>query len=493
MIPPRTTLRAEAPAAVHVLVVDDVRESRNLLAALVEDDGCAVTAVASGAEAVEHARSGLFDVVLLDLLMPGMDGIEACMAIRSDVRASSASVVMITALSDEETRRRCLAAGADDFIAKPFDRWEVRARVQSLSRLATARRASADRELLRSVLATAADGYVLVSTSDEIMYANPRARDLLGLLTASGTPVLFRERCAALFQLEPEAGWARWDHPDGVDEPLYLLRPAMAGREAVWIRVSATDTPLADAGQRAVRLEDVTLEMQGQIRHWEFREFVSHKLRTPLNGVTAPLDLLVMRQAELPQDMRELVGICRTAAQRLSGAVADVLRPFDVRPVDGERLNVSAVPGVVAECAAAEGLIAPAIDTMPGLEQVAVRIGEPAMRAVVAEALRNAHRFHPTRAPQVLITVRPTDDGSIRLDFTDDGIHLTSPQLSLAFRPYYQVDPQRTGEVPGMGIGLSHVAAIVWSHGGTCSLKNRADAPGVCLSVTLPVAIEAQC
>lgn len=343
------------------------------------------------------------------------------------------------------------------------------------------------------MLATAADGYVLVSTSDEIMYANPRARDLLGLLTASGTPVLFRERCTALFHLEPEAGWARWDHPDGVDEPLYLLRPATAGSEAAWIRVSATDTALADAGPRAVRLEDVTLEMQGQIRHWEFREFVSHKLRTPLNGVTAPLDLLVMRQAELPQDMRELVGICRAAAQRLSGAVADVLRPFDVRPVDGERLTLSAFPGVVAECAAAEGLVAPGIDTMPGLEQVAVRIGEPAMRAVVAEALRNAHRFHPTRAPQVLITVRPTDDGSIRLDFTDDGIHLKRPQLSLAFRPYYQVDPQRTGEVPGMGIGLSHVAAIVWSHGGTCSLKNRADAPGVCLSVTLPVAIEAQC
>lgn len=130
MIPPRSTLRAEAPVAVHVLVADDVRESRNLLAALVEDDGCAVTAVASGAEAVEHARSGLFDVVLLDLLMPGMDGIEACMAIRSDLRASAAAVVMITSLSDAETRRRCLAAGADDFVAKPFDRWEVRARVQ---------------------------------------------------------------------------------------------------------------------------------------------------------------------------------------------------------------------------------------------------------------------------------------------------------------------------------------------------------------------------
>jgi CheY-like chemotaxis protein len=493
MMPTRVSPRGEAPAAVHVLVADDVRESRNLLTALVEDDGCAVTAVASGAEAVEQARSGLFDVVLLDLLMPGMDGIEACMAIRSDPRAASASVVMITALADDDTRRRCLAAGADDFIAKPFDRWEVRARVQSLSRLATARRAAAERELLRSVLATAADGYALVSRDDEIIYANPRARDLLSLQGSTAPATRFRDRCATLFHLEPEAGWARWNESDGVHEPLYLLRHATPGSDAVWIRVSATDTALAEAGQRAVRLEDVTVEMQGQLRHWEFREFVSHKLRTPLNGVTAPLELLGMRQAELPQDLRELVAICRNSAQRLSSAVADVLRPFDVRPADGERLPVSAIHGLADECASAEGIALPVFDVIPGLDQVAVRIGEPAMRAIIAEALRNAHRFHPARAPKMTISVRPTDDGALRLDFVDDGVHLSTQQLSLAFRPYYQADPHHTGEIPGMGIGLSHVLALVWNHGGSCSLRNRADAPGVCLSVTLPAVMTAAC
>ena len=110
-----------------------------------------------------------------------------------------------------------------------------------------------------------------------------------------------------------------------------------------------------------------------------------------------------------------------------------------------------------------------------------------------AEALRNAHRFHPARAPKMTISVRPTDDGALRLDFVDDGVHLSTQQLSLAFRPYYQADPHHTGEIPGMGIGLSHVLALVWNHGGSCSLRNRADAPGVCLSVTLPAVMTAAC
>jgi CheY-like chemotaxis protein len=114
-----------------VLVADDDMVNRLLLARGLERDGHRVRAVADGVEALEALRDGLFDCVLLDVLMPGMDGYEVLECIRSQPKFRHIPVIMISALEDVESVVRCIEMGADDYLPKPFDPVLLRARINA--------------------------------------------------------------------------------------------------------------------------------------------------------------------------------------------------------------------------------------------------------------------------------------------------------------------------------------------------------------------------
>ncbi len=117
-----------------VLVVDDLAANRKLMEAILAPRGFTVVAVASGPEALAVLAERLPDVVLLDVLMPGVDGYETCRRIRAEPRTAFLPVIMVTA-SGERERLRALEVGADDFVSKPFDQAELLARVRSLVRI----------------------------------------------------------------------------------------------------------------------------------------------------------------------------------------------------------------------------------------------------------------------------------------------------------------------------------------------------------------------
>ena len=117
-----------------VLVVDDQEVNRRLLEAVLTPRGYRVLMADSGEEALRTLETERPDVVLLDILMPGMDGYEVCRRIRDDARTAVLPVVMITA-SGQQEKVRATEAGADDFVAKPFDQAELLARVRSLVRV----------------------------------------------------------------------------------------------------------------------------------------------------------------------------------------------------------------------------------------------------------------------------------------------------------------------------------------------------------------------
>jgi len=119
---------------VTVLAVDDQPANLRLLEAVLTPRGYDVRTATSGTDALETLATGDVDLVLLDIVMPGMDGYQVCRAIRADKRLGFLPVVMITASGDQE-RVRALEAGADDFVAKPFDKAELLARVASLARV----------------------------------------------------------------------------------------------------------------------------------------------------------------------------------------------------------------------------------------------------------------------------------------------------------------------------------------------------------------------
>jgi DNA-binding NarL/FixJ family response regulator len=117
-----------------VLVVDDTPANREMLEAILSPRGYTVLSARSGEEALAKVASDRPDLVLLDIVMPRLDGYQVCKRLRDSPTSSYLPVVMITA-SDQEERVRALEAGADDFIQKPFDQAELLARVKSLLRI----------------------------------------------------------------------------------------------------------------------------------------------------------------------------------------------------------------------------------------------------------------------------------------------------------------------------------------------------------------------
>ena len=124
------------PAApkTHVLVVDDQPQNIRLLEAILTPRGYDVHPASSGEEALAAVEQSDVDLVLLDIVMPGMDGYEVCRAIRERPATAYLPVVMVTASGDEQ-KIKALEAGADDFLTKPINQSELLARVASLARI----------------------------------------------------------------------------------------------------------------------------------------------------------------------------------------------------------------------------------------------------------------------------------------------------------------------------------------------------------------------
>ena len=131
-----------APA--QILVADDVEMNRDLLARRVRRLGHEVTVAEDGRQALELLKTRDFDVLLLDIMMPNMNGYEVLEAMALDARLRRVPVIMISAVDDKESIARCIGLGADDYLPKPFDPVILQARLGA----SLARKRLHDREQL---------------------------------------------------------------------------------------------------------------------------------------------------------------------------------------------------------------------------------------------------------------------------------------------------------------------------------------------------------
>jgi len=125
----------EGRPSLQVLVADDSAVNQRLVSNVLERRGHAITAVDSSANAVEAVQNGSFDVVVMDIQMPVMDGLEAIIRIRSSERNARTPIVALTASAEQADRARCTAAGVDHYLAKPWQPEELAAIVEGAATL----------------------------------------------------------------------------------------------------------------------------------------------------------------------------------------------------------------------------------------------------------------------------------------------------------------------------------------------------------------------
>jgi DNA-binding response OmpR family regulator len=118
----------------HVLVIEDSPDIADLVRHFLERAGHTITLIGSGSEGLRRARADRPDLVILDLMLPGLDGLHVCQALRAEPATSSVPIIMLTARGEETDRIRGLELGADDYVTKPFSPKELVARVAALLR-----------------------------------------------------------------------------------------------------------------------------------------------------------------------------------------------------------------------------------------------------------------------------------------------------------------------------------------------------------------------
>ena len=121
--------------ALRILVVDDLPENLAMLSELLEAEGYTVDTALDGQEAIDRALADAPDLIIMDVGMPRVDGLEACRRLKSDVRTRLVPIVLVTALGQRENRLQGIAAGADDFLTKPVDIEQLLARTRTALRL----------------------------------------------------------------------------------------------------------------------------------------------------------------------------------------------------------------------------------------------------------------------------------------------------------------------------------------------------------------------
>ena len=116
-------------------------------------------------------------------------------------------------------------------------------------------------------------------------------------------------------------------------------------------------------------------------------------------------------------------------------------------------------------------------------------LSRQAIELMLRQVLENAKKFHPNKSPNVSIVLSSHTNAVGKLTIMDDGTSLASEQIMRAWTPYYQAERGFSGEVPGMGLGLAMVAALLWGVGGNYTIANRKLGPGIVVDLYIPLEV----
>ena len=471
-----------------ILIVDDEPKGRELLDSLLAPQGYQLCFATNGTEALSKASELLPDLVLLDVMMPDQDGFEVCRHLRADPSLAEVPVIMVTALDDQESRLRGFAAGADDFLNKPFDCAELRARVRTITQLNRYRRLLIEREKFGRLIELCPDGILIVDATGLVLLGNPALHRMLG---ASLDRSLQGHRASELMSPEDWQGFQSQIQP-ALDQPATVISLAceltrlngtsfpveLTGRAVPWNEAPALQLLVRDVTEKK-KLETQSLRAQRLQSIGTLAGGMAHDLNNVLTPVLVAAQVLRTRLAD--ESSLRLIDALEKSAQRGAAIIRQVLG--FARGVEGEP-TVLQLKYLIAEL---EQLLA---NTLP--RSVQIRTNVPTeLWAVLADATQvhqvlmnlclNARDAMPQggllkiRAENVQVDAAlaqanpPVQAGPhVRQTVADTGVGVSPELLDKIFDPYFT-----TKEVgKGTGLGLSTVQGVVRSHRGFVTVES---------------------
>lgn len=493
-------------STIRVLVVDDERDIREGAARVLARDGLHAEIASGGADGIRLFSDSPFDIVLLDLKMPGIDGMEVLRRIRS--LDPGAIVIVITGFATLETAVDAMKAGAYDFLAKPFtpdqlrltvrrakERIELRREARRLEaeRRRTLRDVATEKSRSRAVIDLMDDGVLLVNRQGEVVLSNPAAAALLEVDRATAENVPFETlidipECREMVRTACEGGPIRRD-----DHPLEVC---VKGRRTLTMRVqpireggaSGSPEPRESAAPgedgagaacvgAVVLLSDVTAYKELDRMKSELVAKVSHEIRSPLASIHQQLATVLYEMVNgSPNEQREVVSRARDRTRGVINLVSDLLDLSRLEAGGGSRMPerldlfdaVAAALDVVRPQADERGV---AIDVRRPPEPALVDADPRDIDAVLGNLLTNAVNYTP-RGGHVTVSGR-TEADSVLLAVADDGVGIAADDIPRIFENFYRVKTDATRHVVGTGLGLPIVKRILADYGGSIDVASE--------------------
>ncbi|GAB3466535.1 hypothetical protein GCM10027321_32720 [Massilia terrae] len=489
-------------AKILIVNVDDNDGARYAKTRILQSAGFQVIEAGNGTDALAMVKSEEPALVLLDVKLPDINGIEVCRRIKSDPATASVLVLQTSAaLTSRDDKIRGLEGGADNYLAAPIEADELIANVNALLRMRQTESALREsEERFRQLTDSIEDVFWMFCVPGiALAYVSPAYDTLWG-----------RSRAALN---ERHDDWLEGVHPDdrahiaarwqalaadpSYDEEYRLLLPDGKVR---WVRDRLR--PVRNASDQVYRVARITSdisrrrEMEGLLRAAdnnknEFLATLAHELRNPLSPIRSAAALLGMSgpgAADLQAKAKDVITRQVDHLAHLVDDLLDVARISEGKiALRTEEVNLGAVIAQATETAgpliAARGHRLEV--TLPD-EQVWVS-GDPVRLAQsMGNLLHNAAKFTP-RDGRIAISASLADNGMVRIAVQDNGIGIDEDSLPRIFGMFTQaaVPPDRAPE--GLGIGLSLVSRLLEMHGGRLSACSPGIGMGSTFTVELPV------
>jgi two-component system, cell cycle response regulator len=483
--------------ASKILIVDDEPYGREALVDILSSEPYELIVAENGYSALELAGAHLPDVILLDVMMPGMDGFTVCSQIRSQPSTAEIPVIMLTALDDRRSLLRGIEAGSDEFLSKPYDITELRTRVRTIVRLNRYRRLQQERSKFEQVVKQSETGYAIIDGEGRIQFANPSLCRFLHCANMETTLIGadFRTVVQEIYRCEPAEDWVSWPLPLPDEGKRLLIRPGHDGDVAHWLRVDVTSDLTDQVGAAwLISVTEITQIVEQQLNMFSFQRMVAHKLRTPVSVMTLASHMMEAESSHLsPAEVAYYAKTLYVSAHELSVRINDVIQYAEIHELAhrGSLVGLHEIGDTIYRIAQEHDVAATVIEDRVkpmASEHATLPLSSAAFELICGELAENARKFHPEHSPTLSVSLSFTDASTVMIEITDDGISLPENLISQNIGdPYYQYEPAFTGNGAGMGLGLASVKALVWSAGGNWEILNRGDRPGVTVRFQLPI------